>query len=61
MFKLTSLNRSGIRSASSKGLHDWLAAEQPDCICVQELKAQVPDLLGRFEHIAGLHGYFHCV
>ena len=60
MFKLTSLNLNGIRSASSKGLHDWLAAEQPDCICVQELKAQVPDLLGRFEHIAGLHGYFHC-
>ena len=60
MFKLTSLNLNGIRSASSKGLHDWLAAERPDCICVQELKAQVPDLLGRFEHIAGLHGYFHC-
>lgn len=60
MFKLTSLNLNGIRSASSKGLADWLAAEQPDCICVQEIKAQQADLAGRFEQLAGLTGYFHC-
>ena len=60
LFQLTSLNLNGIRSATTKGLEAWLATMRPDCICVQELKAQVPDLLGRFEHIAGLHGYFHC-
>ncbi len=27
---------------------------------VQELKAQEPDLAGRFEEIAGMKGYFHC-
>ena len=58
MFKLTSLNLNGIRSASSKGLEAWLAKHQPDCICVQEIKAQAPDLLGRFEELAGLKGYF---
>ncbi len=59
MFKLTSLNLNGIRSATSKGLHDWLAQSMPDCICVQELKAQATDMHGRFEEIAGLKGYFH--
>ena len=58
MFKLTSLNLNGIRSASTKGLEDWVAALSPDCICVQELKAQAPDVAGRFEELAGLKGYF---
>jgi len=59
LFKLTSLNLNGIRSATSKGLEDWLAAHAPDCICVQELKAQQPDVAGRFETLAGLQGHFH--
>ena len=59
MFRLTSLNLNGIRSATSKGLEDWVAATAPDCICVQELKAQAPDVAGRFESIAGLQGHFH--
>jgi len=59
LFKLTSLNLNGIRSATSKGLQDWVAQSMPDCICVQELKAQALDMSGRFEEIAGLKGYFH--
>ncbi len=59
MFKLTSLNLNGIRSATSKGLEDWLAQYQPDCICVQELKAQADDVRGKFEELAGLKGHFH--
>ncbi len=58
MFKLTTLNLNGIRSATSKGLHDWLEQHKPDCICVQEVKAQQPDLAGKFESLAGLQGYF---
>ena len=60
MFKLTSLNLNGIRSAATKGVEDWVAAASPDCICVQELKAQAPDIAGRFDEIAGLKGHFHC-
>ncbi|MDZ4290575.1 MAG: exodeoxyribonuclease III, partial [Hydrogenophaga sp.] len=60
LFKLTSLNLNGIRSASTKGLEAWLAKHQPDCICVQEIKAQPSDLSGRFEAMAGLQGHFHC-
>ncbi len=59
MFKLTSLNLNGIRSASSKGLEAWLTEVQPDCICVQEVKAQALDVQDRFEHLAGLRGHFH--
>jgi len=59
VFKLTSLNLNGIRSAASKGLEAWLATHQPDCICVQEVKAQQDDVAGRFEALAGLKGYFH--
>jgi exodeoxyribonuclease-3 len=59
LFKLTSLNLNGIRSATTKGLEKWLAAHRPDCICVQEVKAQAADVSGRFEEIAGLKGHFH--
>jgi exodeoxyribonuclease-3 len=59
LFKLTSLNLNGIRSATSKGLEAWLANYKPDCICVQEVKAQAADVQGKFEEIAGLKGYFH--
>ncbi|MBK6615237.1 exodeoxyribonuclease III [Ottowia sp.] len=59
MFKLTSLNLNGIRSAATKGVEAWLAQHAPDCICVQEIKAQMPDLRGRFESLAGLRGHFH--
>ena len=59
MFKLTSLNLNGIRSATSKGLEAWLLQTQPDCICVQEVKAQAPDVHGKFETLAGLTGHFH--
>ena len=59
MFKLTSLNLNGIRSATSKGLEAWLSKTQPDCICVQEVKAQAADVQDRFEELAGLKGHFH--
>ena len=59
MFKLTSLNLNGIRSAANKGVEAWLAKSRPDCICVQEIKAQATDVAGRFEEIAGLKGHFH--
>ena len=59
MFKLTSLNLNGIRSATSKGVEAWLERHAPDCICVQEMKAQHADIEGRFEVLAGMRGHFH--
>ena len=59
MFKLTSLNLNGIRSATTKGVEAWVDQLQPDCICVQEVKAQAADVAGKFESLAGMTGYFH--
>jgi exodeoxyribonuclease-3 len=59
LFKLTSLNLNGIRSATSKGLETWLHQAAPDCICVQEVKAQAADVAGKFETLAGMKGHFH--
>lgn len=59
LFKLTSLNLNGIRSAHSKGVEAWIAANNPDCICVQEVKAQHGDVVGKFDRLAGMQGHFH--
>jgi exodeoxyribonuclease-3 len=59
LFKLTSLNLNGIRSAARKGVEAWLEKASPDCICVQEIKAQAPDIEGSFDTLAGLKGHFH--
>src|SRR3954466_8976515 len=58
-FKLTSLNLNGIRSAASKGVEAWVAQTTPDCICVQEVKAQAEDVHGKHDSLAGLKGHFH--
>jgi exodeoxyribonuclease-3 len=42
-----------------KGVEDWVAELAPDCICMQEIKAQASDIEGRFEEMAGLKGHFH--
>jgi exodeoxyribonuclease-3 len=59
VFRVTSLNLNGIRSATTKGVEAWLAAAPPDCLCVQEVRAQPSDVAGRFDALAGLTGHFH--
>lgn len=59
MFKLTSLNLNGIRSAATKGVEAWVAQTSPDCICVQEVKAQHDDVHGKHDRLADLRGHFH--
>ncbi|MFZ2988918.1 exodeoxyribonuclease III [Ideonella sp.] len=59
-FKLVSLNLNGIRSAASKGVVEWAENLSADCMGVQEIKAQAPDMAGKFETMAGMEGHFHC-
>ena len=40
--KIITFNLNGIRSAIAKGLYEWVEAQSPDVLCVQETKAQ-PD------------------
>jgi len=37
--KIISYNVNGIRAAVKKGFIDWLIKENPDIICLQEIKA----------------------
>ncbi len=60
MLKIVSLNLNGIRSAAAKGMFEWLAGLQADVVCLQELKAQLPDLTEAMRAPAGLQGWFHC-
>lgn len=50
--RITTYNVNGIRAALNKGFSQWLEAENPDIICLQEVKAfkeQVPAEI--FDHL----------
>ena len=59
MPRIISANLNGIRSAHKKGFFDWLAAQDADYVCVQELKAQEADMTEDFLRPHGYHGRFH--
>ena len=57
--KIISYNVNGLRAALRKGLADWLAAEQPDVLCLQEVKALPSDVDVRpFEEL-GYRMFWH--
>ena len=69
MLKIITINTNGIRSAVNKGFHLWLAKQDADIVCIQELKAQpseVPDEINldgtfyRYVHCAERKGYSGC-
>jgi exodeoxyribonuclease III len=60
MLRIITLNLNGIRSAWSKGVLPWAAAQHADVICLQELKAQHADLNDEMKAPDGLHAYYHC-
>lgn len=60
MLRIISLNLNGIRSAASKGVLEWLAAQKADVVCMQELKAQLPDLKPELLNPKPYSGYFSC-
>lgn len=59
MLKVISLNLNGIRSAAKKGVFEWLATQQADLVCVQELKARASDMQENFLRPLNFTGYFH--
>ncbi|TXI27226.1 MAG: exodeoxyribonuclease III [Nitrosomonas oligotropha] len=58
--QIITLNLNGIRAAAKKGFFPWLAQQTADVVCVQELKAQLPDLSAEMQAPDDYHGYFHC-
>ena len=59
MPKIISANLNGIRSAHKKGFFNWMGMQTADFVCVQELKAQLPDMTDEFLTPHGYHGHFH--
>ncbi len=57
--RIITLNLNGIRSATSKGLYEWLADQHADIVCLQELKAQAADMTAQMLAPAGYHGFHH--
>ena len=58
--RIITLNLNGIRSAVNKGFLPWLAQQQADVVCMQEIKAQIGDLTQAMRQPDALRGYFHC-
>ncbi|RFA30042.1 exodeoxyribonuclease III [Alkalilimnicola ehrlichii] len=57
--KITSVNVNGIRAAARKGFFDWLAGEQPDVLCLQEIKAKPEQLMDATFRPEGYFPFFH--
>lgn len=59
MLRIISANLNGIRSAANKGFLDWVAKQDADFVCLQELKAQAGDMKPEMLRPDGFEGYFH--
>ncbi len=58
MLRITSANLNGVRSAASKGFFEWMAKQDADFVCIQELKAQSGDMTARMLAPPNYRGYF---
>jgi exodeoxyribonuclease-3 len=56
--KIATWNVNGIRARSAQ-LLEWLAAEQPDIVCLQEIKASLDQLTFELRDIEGYWSYWH--
>lgn len=59
MLRVITLNLNGIRSAATKGFLEWLATQNADVVCLQEIKAQAADLPDALRQPPGWHTSFH--
>ncbi len=57
--KVATWNVNGIRSAYRKGLLQWIQKEQPDILCLQEIKANSDSLDTEIREIEGYYSYFN--
>ena len=56
--KVATWNVNGIRARSSQVVH-WIDREEPDVICLQEIKAGPQQVPEQVSTIAGYHAHFH--
>jgi len=56
--KLISWNVNGIRAAWKKGLPEFVAAQNPDVLCLQETKIQLDQLTPEFQDLPGYRSHW---
>lgn len=59
MFKIITFNANGIRAAERKGFFLWLAKQNADAVCIQETKAQLPQLEANPVFFPLSYNYYH--
>ena len=57
--KILSWNINGIRAADKKGLFDWFQQEEPDILCLQEIKAEKDQFPPHLKNTPGYHVYIN--
>ena len=60
MKKIISYNLNGIRAALNKGFAEWLKNENPDIICLQEIKIQPDQIDEIIFNDMGYYCYWLC-
>ena len=60
MLRVATCNLNGVRSAHAKGFFRWLAKQGADIVCMQEVKAQLPDLPKAIATPNHYAAHFHC-
>jgi exodeoxyribonuclease-3 len=53
--RILSWNVNGLRAVQKKGFLPWLTREQPDVLCLQEIKARPEQLDDEFRNLKGYH------
>ena len=58
--KVVSYNLNGVRAAMNKGLVEWLIKEDPDIVCLQEIKALKEQInISEFESIGFKYNFWY--
>lgn len=56
--KILSWNVNGLRAAYRKGFLEWFLADEPDILCLQEVRALEEQLPSELREMEGYHAYF---
>lgn len=57
--RIITINVNGIRAAERKGFFTWLATQDADLVCLQEIKAQQQQLVSAVFHPPHYQCYYH--
>ena len=57
--RVITLNVNGIRSAAAKGLFPWLARQDADVVCLQEVRAREEQFAGHDIALPGYHAAYY--